>query len=101
MKAQKIPHIDSIDELARFWDKHDLTEFGAELEEVKEPIFERKTGTFVRIRLQPQEMRAVQRLANARGVEQAAMLREWVREKLRESAPKSRLQRSRRQAARH
>lgn len=96
MKPQRIPQIDSIDELARFWDKHDLTEFEAELEEVRQPIFERKPETFVSIRLHPQEMEAVQQLAKARGIEQAALLREWVREKLRESVPNLRLRRTRR-----
>ena len=34
MKARKIPSTDSIDELARFWDTHQLTQFDDELEEV-------------------------------------------------------------------
>jgi len=33
---------DSIEELARFWDSHDLTDFAADLEEVAEPVFERR-----------------------------------------------------------
>lgn len=43
MKSPKIPQIpqtDSIEELARFWDTHDLTDFEAQLEEVTVPIFE-------------------------------------------------------------
>ena len=42
MKTPKIPHTDSIEELARFWDSHDLTDFEDALEEVTEPIFERQ-----------------------------------------------------------
>jgi hypothetical protein len=41
MSTQRLPHTDSIEELARFWDTHDLTEFEHELEEVTEPIFAR------------------------------------------------------------
>ena len=37
-----LPQTDSIEELARFWDDHDLTDFEEELEEVTEVIFERK-----------------------------------------------------------
>ena len=37
----KIPQTDSIAELARFWDTHDLTDFESELVEVTEPVFER------------------------------------------------------------
>ncbi len=39
MKGNKIPQTDSIQELADFWDTHDLTDFDAELEEVDEPVF--------------------------------------------------------------
>jgi hypothetical protein len=82
MKSPKIPHTDSIEELARFWDTHDLTEFEGELEEVTEPVFERKPETVITLHLRPQELEAVKRVARARGVEEAALLREWVLEKL-------------------
>lgn len=100
MKARKIPQIDSVEELARFWDTHDLTEFEDHLEEVPEPVFERKRDTFVRIPLHRREVEAVQQLAKAKGVAQVALLQEWVREKLREFARSLRLHRTGRQAAR-
>ena len=37
MKTQHLPKTDSIQELAQFWDTHDLTDFEDELEEVTEP----------------------------------------------------------------
>ena len=82
MKRVKIPHTDSIEELARFWDTHDLTEFEDQLEEVTDPVFERKPETAITLHLQPQEVAAVKRVAHARGVEEATLLREWVLEKL-------------------
>jgi hypothetical protein len=85
MKGLKLPQIDSIEELARFWDIHDLTEFEEELEEVSEPVFKRKPETVIPLHLHPQELAAVKRVAQARGVEEAALLREWVLEKLRSS----------------
>ncbi len=42
MKAPALPETDSIEELALFWDSHDVTEFEGQLEEVREPVFERK-----------------------------------------------------------
>jgi hypothetical protein len=39
MKRKKLPKTDSVQKLARFWDKHDLTEFERELEEVTERVF--------------------------------------------------------------
>ena len=85
MKGLKLPQIDSIEELAQFWDTHDLTEFEEELEEVIEPVFERKPETMIPPHLLPQELEAVKRVAQARGVAEAVLLREWVLEKLQDS----------------
>jgi hypothetical protein len=40
MKEQ-LPQTNSIRELARFWDTHDLTAFEDQLEEITEPVFRR------------------------------------------------------------
>ena len=49
-----LPKTDSIEELARFWDTHDLTEFESELEEVEEPVFERRVPATIP-RSEPEE----------------------------------------------
>ena len=85
MKAKKIPETDSIEELALFWDRHDLTDFEDLLEDVSEPVFERKPETVIPVRLRRQEIEAVKRVAKTRGVREAALLRQWVREKLRDA----------------
>ncbi len=85
MNNQKTPQTDSIEELARFWDTHDLTDFDDELEEVSESVFEGKNETVIPIRLKPGEAEAIQRLAQARGVENETLVREWVLEKISES----------------
>ena len=82
MKTQKIPQTDSIEELARFWDTHDLTDFEDQLEEVTEPVFERETETVMQIRLQPNEFEAVKQIARSKGVGYADLIREWVLEKI-------------------
>jgi hypothetical protein len=82
MKSQDLPKTDSVEELARFWDSHDLTEFEGYLEGVAEPVFERRRGTTMALRLEPEEAKAVRQVAKARGVEQSELLREWVLEKL-------------------
>ena len=82
MKGTKLPQTDSIEELARFWDTHDLTEFDGQLEEVTESIFEHELGTTMVLRLEPEEIEAVEKIAKTRGVGQSELLREWVQEKL-------------------
>jgi len=81
MNGFKIPETNAIEELARFWDTHDLTDFEDQLEEVTEPIFERKIETIL-VRLQPQEAKAVKQIAKSEGIEHTALIRGWVLEKL-------------------
>jgi hypothetical protein len=54
------------EELAQFWDTHDLTDFEDELAEVTEPVFEHITA--VKIHLQPQQIEAVKEIANTKGL---------------------------------
>ena len=74
----RIPDTDSIRELADFWDAHDLTEFAADLEEVKEPVF----TNALRVPLNAEERLAIRKIAASRGVAEGALIREWVQEKL-------------------
>ena len=85
MKARKIPESDSIEELARFWDTHDLTDFEDLLEEVPGQVFARKPKTVIPVKLRRQEAEEIKRVAKSRGVREATLLRQWVREKLRDT----------------
>lgn len=63
MKARKIPESDSVEEMARFWDTHDLTDFENLLENVPKRVFERKPETVIPVRLRRQEVEEVKRVA--------------------------------------
>lgn len=80
MNTDQIPQTDSIQELAEFWDTHDLTGFEGQLKEIEEPIFEREA--LVEIRLQSVEIEAVREVAKERGVDHTELIREWVLEKI-------------------
>jgi predicted DNA binding CopG/RHH family protein len=80
MSDQKLPRTDSIQELARFWDTHDLTDFREELEEVTEAVFERET--VVSIHLSSQEVDAVKQIAESKGKDYTDLIREWVLERV-------------------
>jgi predicted DNA binding CopG/RHH family protein len=82
MNAIHIPQTDSIEALAQFWDKHDLTDFEDKLQEVPERIFERGQDATIKIRLQRRDLEMVKRLAQAKGVGHAALIRTWVVERL-------------------
>ena len=80
MNPAKIPQTDSIQQLAEFWDTHDVTDFQDELEEVAEPVFQRRA--MLTIPLQPEEMDAIKEIAQSKGVVSADLIRQWVIEKI-------------------
>ncbi len=80
MKKTKPTKTDSIPILAEFWDTHDLTDFEDELDEVKEPVFVRRTP--IKVLLESPEVEAVQKMAEAKGVSREELIRAWVLQKL-------------------
>jgi CopG antitoxin of type II toxin-antitoxin system len=80
MKTEALPQTDSIQELAQFWDTHDVTDFENELEEVSETVFERPR--VLALDLESEEAEAVKRLAQSKGLEDAELIRGWIREKI-------------------
>ena len=86
MRSRRVPDMDSIEEISRFWDTHDLTDFEDQLEEVRTPVFARRKEATVAIALTLREAEVLKRLAQSEGVKEAKLVRNWVREKLRESS---------------
>jgi predicted DNA binding CopG/RHH family protein len=80
MKKSKLPKTDWIQKLAEFWDTHDLTDFEDELEEVAEPVFVR--GAAIKVPLESREVKAVEQMAQAKGVSREELIRAWVLQKL-------------------
>jgi predicted phosphatase len=82
MRRRRLPDTDSIQELARFWDTHDLTDFEPDLEEVGEPVFVRSKGASLSIDLPRRDIQRVTQIAKSKGVKEATVLREWILERL-------------------
>jgi CopG antitoxin of type II toxin-antitoxin system len=80
MKKPKLPQTDSIQKLAEFWDNHDLADFENELEEVAAPVFVRRAA--IKVPLESLEVKAVEQLAEVKGVPREDLVRRWVLEKL-------------------
>lgn len=54
------------EELAEFWDTHDITDFEDEFEEVKEPVFKRRKE--LKIKLEPEDAGKIERLVKSKGI---------------------------------
>lgn len=80
MNTARIPQTDSIQELANFWDSHDVTDFADELEEVTDRVFERDTQ--ITVPLTADEAKAIRAMAKSRGVPDSELIREWVVDRL-------------------
>ncbi len=77
MKTTRLPETASSEELARFWDTHDLTDFEDQLEEVAEPVF-RYGREGVSVPLARDEIEAAARIASSRGSDLAGLLHDWT-----------------------
>lgn len=82
LEKGRLPQIDSVEELARFWDTHDLTDFEADLEEVRQPVFVQAKGKVLTISLKAREAQRLKRIARSSGVKDTTLLRQWIVEKL-------------------
>ena len=82
MSKQPIPQTDSIQELAEFWDTHDVTDYEDELEEILEPVFVRPPQKTIRIPLPVQDFEILRRLAIENGTTDVGLAQKWVLEKL-------------------
>jgi predicted DNA binding CopG/RHH family protein len=80
MKPRQLPTTDSIEELAKFWDSHDLTDFENDLIEVKEPVFAR--GDAIHLRLKSSDAKAVAQIARKKGISQEELIRKWILQQL-------------------
>ena len=58
-----------------------MTEFDDDLEEVNGLVFKRQ-GEDICVSLEPEDLRAVKRIAESRGVEYRILVRQWVLEKI-------------------
>jgi predicted DNA binding CopG/RHH family protein len=80
MNKAKLPKTHSIQELADFWDTHDLTDFEEALEEVTESVFERSVT--INVPLDSRQVKEVEQMAQAKGVSREELIRAWVLQKL-------------------
>ena len=78
---KKIPEFKSDEEAARFWETHSLEDYiGDTL--AGEISFIRKPKRAVTIRLDPDDVKKVEKIAAKKGLNYTALIRMWIRERL-------------------
>ena len=80
MTTPEMPNIDSITELAQFWDAHSITDFEGELVEVAEPVFRRDAT--IAVHLPETEAAMLRKMASERGLADDELVRDWVIERI-------------------
>jgi hypothetical protein len=76
----QLPKTDSIAELAKFWQSHDVTDFEDELEEVATTVFQRVEQ--LHVRLSASDARALRSRARKAHVAEGELVSQWVHERL-------------------
>lgn len=96
IKKKKLPHFKSAEDEAKFWEKHSLTDYLAELEEVADlfvlapslakGIRERAKKRLISIRLANWEIEKSKQIAKRKHVPYQSLMREWIDDGLRKES---------------
>jgi len=77
-KGMKIPEFKTIEEMARFWNSHDISDFKDQLIEVKEPIFEKMKSRIILLTLDSEQYDKLKKIAHQKKLNTISLLNKWV-----------------------
>jgi hypothetical protein len=80
-KLKSVPPMDD-DQLAAFWEKHEPEAF--EGWEKGSLDFKRPSKKLIQLRLDPRDVRIIDRESKRSGIDRAQLIRSWVKEKIRQ-----------------
>lgn len=80
-KQARVPDFKSRQEMAEFWDTHDVSDYWEELEPVKLRVAKNLTDT-LNVRFTPEDMQKLQKKAEAKGIGPSTLARMWIKERL-------------------
>ena len=81
---KRIPHFETDEEAAEFWDTHSLTDYLHELEPVENVEFGRIRMKQVCLRLLPDQVEHLKRIATTKGIRYQTLIRMWITERARQ-----------------
>ena len=77
-KEMKIPKFKNLEEMVKFWDNHDITDFENQLIEVKEPIFEKMESRIISLMLGSDQYDKLKKIADQKKLNTISLVNEWV-----------------------
>lgn len=78
---KKIPKFKTDVEAARFWDTHSFEDYYRDTKEAEIRFVKRPKKT-VAIRLDPEDIKSVEKIAERKGLSYTSLLRMWIKENL-------------------
>jgi predicted DNA binding CopG/RHH family protein len=78
---KKIPQFKSDEEAARFWQTHSFEDYHKDTREAKIK-FVKKPKKTIAIRLDPDDIKSVESIAERKGLSYTSLLRMWIKENL-------------------
>ena len=78
---KRIPKFKNDEEAAKFWDTHSFEEYHQDTEEA-EIRFIKKPKKAITVRLDPNDIKTVERIAERKGLSYTSLIRMWIKEHL-------------------
>ena len=78
---KKIPKFKTKEEVARYWETHSLQDYHKDTNDA-EIAFVKKPKKTVAIRLDPDDIKSVEKIAERKGLSYTSLLRMWIKEHL-------------------
>ena len=73
-----IPEFKTIEDMAKFWDSHDITDFEGELKEVQKPVFKLVPGRVISIMLAPGQYKELKNIADQKNISASSLVNKWI-----------------------
>lgn len=78
---RKIPKFKTKEEAAKYWETHSFKDYHKDTKDA-EIVFVKKPKKTVAIRLDPDDIKSVEKIAERKGLSYTSLLRMWIKEHL-------------------
>jgi len=80
---KRVPKFKTEEEAAKFWETHSFKDYYENMKDAEITFVKRPKKT-IAIRLNPDDIKSVERIAERKGLSYTSLLRMWIKEHLRE-----------------